>query len=1128
MHSPVIRVNSPKRKKAKLNLDRDNNYSKLSFSFDLQREINNAINTSSSNNLELEIRFQQKVDNKFLSSVDFRDFNRLSKYMRANFKPSEVFDDTVESMNYTYDNGSRSTIRKTTSSTNSSVKWENKFSLKRWNINDYHLRISLSDEQKINEYSGFDPDFLRKRNRIRYLLYDFYLELSTVYSSDPRSNLEENVTYEVEIEIPDSSKFDYDRLALAITFVYRTMYGTKLIYNMYERNQVIKDFNYLLNIRIDNPRIQKVCQSPQTSNCIQKESKKFVMGSQALANARDLKIRDLVWGGLVGNPKTSFRVTHKADGMRKLLLILKSGIWIVMPPDEIMWVYPNYITSGELVENSIFEGELLSDEDINNMDHPDGIPDILMMLFDCLAYGGSNSIQLKTHQERMSRAQEISDIIKAVNWNREKPILSLLTKSFHIFQSPSDFYKVMEHMFARQGYIFDSNLNRLIFRPDAVQKPYKTDGFMFVPYQGPYNTRSNKIPLRNRSLLNVIDICKWKPSQFQTIDFTIMKDGNSIQLYSFDKGCMTPFLGSLYNSFNTNNVDISSDLTKKLPSCSVVEYQWNDKTELMVPLRERDDKKYPNSIDVAIDVWDIIHNPILPETMIGSGFTQVFKYHNRVKRNLYNNNVQLLEESGHSNLTLLDIGSGRGGDVDKWKKFSRVLAVEPDFDNEYIEDLYDRIKLNNMEDKVNVLRVGGEETDKILDEMIRWIGDQVDVISFMFSMSFFWKDSNTFNSMISTIDKCLKPGGKVIFATINGDAVEQMFNPTFGFIKYREISIGPSTIRYDNTTRRVYINIVGSRTVQDINEYIVNLGDLKRELISLNYTLDSISRLDEERFLNYEERYYTKLFSAGSYTKSLLGTQLENKINKPKMNVIKDIPSPSRGLKSLDILYTDNTDPSGLLMDKIEFLKVLWTKESVLRISTTADGTCFFHSVLKSFYRPYQESFDHRVLRKYALDFRHVLAEALNHIDPDDKDHRIYYYTVNNGYLYELYTATGGLEIEASNGELYNYSLEGMQKLLRSNACVGDEVMKIVSEILGLTLIILELFTNDLNVLTIYESRNTGDSERFIIIGNTSGHYETIGVRINIGNVSRIQTIFDRNDKIIQDIMVEYNRKRKF
>jgi hypothetical protein len=104
-----------------------------------------------------------------------------------------------------------------------------------------------------------------------------------------------------------------------------------------------------------------------------------------LAEARDIKIQDMVYGGIVGNKNTKYVVTHKADGIRRLAVVMPNELWVFMPglPDANLL----YRTDGRdpvHIENKdgfILDGELLFDE--NRKDHSPS--KYLYYIFDCLS-----------------------------------------------------------------------------------------------------------------------------------------------------------------------------------------------------------------------------------------------------------------------------------------------------------------------------------------------------------------------------------------------------------------------------------------------------------------------------------------------------------------------------------------------------------------------------------------------------------------------------------------------------------------------------------------------------------------------------------------------------------------------
>ena len=123
------------------------------------------------------------------------------------------------------------------------------------------------------------------------------------------------------------------------------------------------------------------------------------------------------------------------------------------------------------------------------------------------------------------------------------------------------------------------------------------------------------------------------------------------------------------------DIDIYSPITLNLPNNTIVEYAYDYERKMLVPSRVRHDKIKPNSYDIASDIWSDILLPIDNETMKGNTLLLMKRYHNRIKRELFVGNGKYL----------LDIGSGRGGDINKWKGFDKIVAVEPN--PEHIKEL---------------------------------------------------------------------------------------------------------------------------------------------------------------------------------------------------------------------------------------------------------------------------------------------------------------------------------------------------------------------------------------------------------------------------------------------------------
>jgi len=133
------------------------------------------------------------------------------------------------------------------------------------------------------------------------------------------------------------------------------------------------------------------------------------------------------------------------------------------------------------------------------------------------------------------------------------------------------------------------------------------------------------------------------------------------------RGQVTRFSGSSTFPYNGTRVTVSD---KKFAH-AIVECAFKfQEPQGFVPVRVRPDKHRPNNSRTASSVWNDINDPISQETIEGHSLKVFRKLSNQVKRELLN---QFLTPGD----TILDVGSGRGGDLTKWLRLKQVFAVEP-------------------------------------------------------------------------------------------------------------------------------------------------------------------------------------------------------------------------------------------------------------------------------------------------------------------------------------------------------------------------------------------------------------------------------------------------------------------
>lgn len=812
--------------------------------------------------------------------------------------------------------------RKSIDNNSGIITWMNKMPLNNYRPIDnreYRFRISFKREQPLShEISPFFPLSIRRKHRTSFNLNDeFHIDLTEVTTENNNGSTQDDIlsvtTYEVELEIVNP-KINFKILNMVIGIILKTIQNTSFVYTEQRYFDIIAYHNKTLGSSLGKSV--------------------RVFDDKVHYKPRNLHYNDLIYGGLIGNPDEIYTVTWKTDGIRKILIFSPYGIWLIWPPYEailiVNWNHPSLngtILDGEyipierrLARNNRTGKRISIDEIISH--RKDGISDSFdyvnqkywFEVFDTLSYDGRIDIQHKPHSNRMKHAQKaINDLYQQPNLNKLFEVeLRIATKTFKSFVTSTDFFSMMRN--------FDAKSKTLL---------YEMDGYMFTPENMPYNSNHDKTKLWNRVLTNVSDICKYKPPQDITNDFAIIwklsDESNTVSSLSCtspssispifkqhnqnrelilmvgEGGRLIPFKGTLPFPFNNNMVDNQDEMIKDLPSGTIVEYRWCSDRKILIPLRTRPDKSKPNQKIFADDNWNLMRDPIQMSTLLGNNTTLLRKYHNTIKKGLFNGAIS---RSKTAQPNLLDIGTGRGGDVNKMKDYGRIIAVEPNddhiytyliprFKSRYSQEIIEVIddssihnldnifrEINRRNDHIVVIKTGGENSELIQMVVERFFPSQkADVVSMMLSMSFFWKSPEMLDALTQTISKNISPTGEFCFLTIDGDLVEESFNPKFGngpsisFLEMGQSDGNGIKIQPDFKTRQVHIHIPDSIVTQQ-SEWLVRLDDLILRLNQHGFDIDYLTRADKEGLLTTSERIYTNMFTYGRFIPSH-----ENNIN---------------------------------------------------------------------------------------------------------------------------------------------------------------------------------------------------------------------------------------------------------
>jgi len=1060
------------------------------------REIITTARTQHPNNFEIEVRYGTFITSKsslenprFQPGVSIQTFSRLQTnlFQIAPVTITKSRDEIQGNICRTiFDDGREIWINKP------------RPVIKR-DIPEYGLRVTGTQEITIEAPKNFKTSYFREKTR-----YSYPLAGGAVRVDLTRSTTDGRVTYEVELELLQGQAFD--AFSRAAELILKLIQDTAILYTENDKKEVTVYFNNLLaGHNSDN-----------------------YLDRGVLKQARNIKMRDMVWGGLIGNEKTGYKVNHKPDGTRRLLVFAPNGIWLLHPPHEYTRLTAEYFAS---MTGTVLDGELIPKEK-RKAQAP--TKPYWYLVIDTLAWQGDLASQKQPHSDRMKLAQIVVDRL-------ESPLLAVNTMRFRSFNTPRKFFEVMRDMFQEQAIL-----------------SYSQDGFIFTPESAEYNPKYpypgkngkeriisiDQFPLRERTLVNYADNLKWKEPTNLTIDFLIRKTQRGVELYSLQDHENVLFTGSLEHTFPGFIPEIPPILAD-VPDGSIVEFRWEGGT--FVPVVIRSNKVKPDRLEIAVDVWEDIHTPISRELLEGKTFDLIEYYFTRIRRGL------LFTHSNQEILLVLDAGHSK--DFSRWWNYRHIIAHEsnPDLRN----SLKKRLISRQLDHKVTLV--------SSFDE----IKEGVNVIALMYDVGRYWQSRDRLESLAQLIKRILLPQGRLVFFILDGDAVQEMFHPAYTpKFDIKGLDLGSNLLTYQQDQNILVTNYKGTR-IEDKQETPVFIYDLIVKLSELQ--ISEIHHGDSEDFLSLPEKMLSRLHTFGLVeakgneiqegTEPLEttgsgkpSTKVEGKsevvtspkpVGSPALQVTPTTVSPrktrdpstsqkasppskkalptrkkgrsvlpprsvERPLRTLPVSAPRLRHQPGIGDDVTERLTVTWTNEPVFRIASIGDGSCFFHAYLKGFYAPYQNNNSYAFRRDLVRNFRNELATLITEKDPDFPG-KIYYETVAKGAWVRMAEQQRLLKepLHDDYGEPLDYSLKGMVQLLMSSRDIGDEMYSFVNEIIGIGIYVVR-GTNK----NIYPQTSVGNEYPSVVILGNGEHYEVVAVQREGG----LQTLFDPDDPFIRQL----------
>jgi len=490
-------------------------------------------------------------------------------------------------------------------------------------------------------------------------------------------------------------------------------------------------------------------------------------------------------------------ITDKADGTRQLLFVSREKLLYLLYPPKTISVFDKTPITS-ISANTLFDGEY-----VNTFSGPQ------YLVFDLLVHNGIDYRNLP-FEERYSKLKDLFS----------QPIhTNIKLKEFLLI---GDFY---------------NNVNTIL--DNIPHKGYNNDGLIFNKVKSSYNEPDS--------------IYKWKPPQLLTIDFAIKSTSvpNQFVLLVKKEREWIQFTGSQYYPFS--GMINHNSFTLQITDGQIVEMYWDDEKKTFVPMRIRYDRSQPNNLTTVKDIWHDINNPILESTIKGLDLVLMRMYHNKLKYKLLENFCQ----KG----TLIDIGSGKGGDLHKWKKvkLETILAVEPL--KEHLEEFRKRLeesnytKISNDHFKFNngtlyLLQGLGQEYQKILDIWTQKTGkNTVQCVSIFNALTFFFENETILDNYIKILEK-IEQGGYFIGMVMDADLVKNEMITQASLLQelYKAID---NKQWYDldekkvSNTRQKYYNTnwrITSNESQTVADYLVILKNAQKQSNTLKTNSWKITR----------------------------------------------------------------------------------------------------------------------------------------------------------------------------------------------------------------------------------------------------------------------------------------------
>jgi SAM-dependent methyltransferase len=230
------------------------------------------------------------------------------------------------------------------------------------------------------------------------------------------------------------------------------------------------------------------------------------------------------------------------------------------------------------------------------------------------------------------------------------------------------------------------------------------------------------------------------------------------------------------------------------------------------------------------------------------------KYHNYIKKTLLDYYTSVSKSKA---ISLLDLASGKGGDLHKWLANNKIIKVLGfDIDDDSVKEA--RKRLGSKDKKVNK---SFEFFTKDLSKGSLDIG-KFDIITSHFAFHYFFKNIKDLNTVIKTIDNSSFPGTFFTMTVLEAKNVRTMSE------KGIDITIPDQTKTKSSTGNSILVHIKNTVLDTPTIEYLVDEKFLIKKMEGISFKL--IDKVSFKNFPGHEK--YTKVMSETEKKYSFMNT----------------------------------------------------------------------------------------------------------------------------------------------------------------------------------------------------------------------------------------------------------------